>query len=118
TPGSFCNDIAIDATGNAYATDTNNMEVVRLKKDAQQLEVWAGKGGFGPKGGVLDGIAVLGRRVLVNALGTSKLFSVPIDPDGKAGAITKVTLSRPISGPDGMRSFGNDELLIVEGGAG
>src|SRR6185437_13172984 len=62
TPGSFCNDIAIDATGNAYATDTNNMEVVRLKKDAQQLEVWAGKGGFGPKGGVLDGIAVLGRR--------------------------------------------------------
>src|SRR6185437_16299033 len=32
TPGSFCNDIAVDAAGNTYATDTNNMEVVRLKK--------------------------------------------------------------------------------------
>src|SRR4029077_964923 len=30
TQGAFCNDIAVDAAGNAYATDTNNMEVVRL----------------------------------------------------------------------------------------
>lgn len=118
TPGSFCNDIAVDAAGNTYATDTNNMEVVRLKKGATQLEVWAGNGGFGPKGGVLDGIAVLGKRVLVNALATSKLFSIPIESDGKAGAITEVTLSRPIARPDGMRSFGKDKLLIIEGGDG
>ena len=118
TPGSFCNDIAVDASGNAYATDTNNMEVVRLKKGGKQLEVWAGSGGFGPKGGVLDGIAVLGNRVLVNALGTSRLFSVPISADGKASAITEVTLDRPISRPDGMRSFGKDKLLIIEGGNG
>jgi sugar lactone lactonase YvrE len=118
TPGSFCNDIAVDAAGNAYATDTNNMEVVRLKKGAQQLEVWMGNGSFGPKGGVLDGISVLGQRVLVNTLGTSKLFSIPIGADGKAGAVTEVMLDRPISRPDGMRSFGKDKVLIVEGGNG
>jgi hypothetical protein len=118
TPGSFCNDIAVDAAGNTYATDTNNMEVVRLKKGAQQLEVWAGNGGFGPKGGVLDGISVLGKRVLVNTLGTSKVFSVPIESDGKSGTITELTLDRPISRPDGMRSFGKDKLLIIEGGNG
>jgi sugar lactone lactonase YvrE len=118
TPGAFCNDIAVDAAGNAYATDTNNMEVVRLKKGAQQLEVWAGNGAFGPKGGVLDGIAVLGRRILLNTLGTSKVFSVPIGADGKAGAVTEVTLDHPVSRPDGMRSFGKDKLLIVEGGEG
>jgi sugar lactone lactonase YvrE len=118
TPGSFCNDIAVDAAGNTYATDTNNMEVVRLKKGGAQLEVWAGNGAFGPKGGLLDGISILGKRVLVNTLVTSKLFSVPIESDGKAGVIAEVTLSRPIARPDGMRSFGKDKLLIIEGGDG
>jgi sugar lactone lactonase YvrE len=118
TAGAFCNDIAVDAAGNAYATDTNNMEVVRLKRGAQQLEVWAGNGGFGPKGGVLDGISVLGKRVLVDTLATSKVFSVPIEADGKSGTVTEVTLDKAISRPDGMRSFGKDKLLIVEGGNG
>jgi hypothetical protein len=91
-----CNDIAVDADGNAYATDTNNMEIVRLKKGATALEVWAGNGTFGPKGGVLDGISVLGKRVVANTLATSKLFTRP----------------------DGMRSFGKSDVLIIEGGNG
>ena len=119
TPGAFCNDIAVDSEGNAYASDTLNMQVVRLKKGAKELEVWAGAdAGFGPKGGVLDGIAVLGKRVLVNTLVTSKIFSVPIGKDGKAGAVTEVKLDRATERPDGMRSFGKDSLLVVEGGSG
>lgn len=119
TPGAFCNDIAVDSDGNAYASDTQNMQVVRLKKGAKELEVWAGADmGFGPKGGVLDGIAVLGDRVLVNALLTSKLFSVPIEKGGKAGAITEVKLDRTVERPDGMRSVGKDTLLVAEGGSG
>ncbi len=117
TAGAFCNDAAVDSAGNVYATDTSNMEVVRLKKGGTALEVWAGNGAFGPKGGILDGIAVLGNRVLVNALGTSKLFSVAIDGD-KAGAVAEVKLDRAIERPDGMRSFGKDSLLVVEGGGG
>jgi sugar lactone lactonase YvrE len=117
TAGAFCNDIAVGSDGSAYATDTANMQVVRLKKGGTALEVWA-QDGFGPKGGVLDGIAVLGNRVLVNALFTNKLFSVPIEKDGKAGAITEVKLDRAIERPDGMRSFGKNSLLVVEGGGG
>jgi sugar lactone lactonase YvrE len=118
TAGAFCNDIAIGPDGTAYASDTSNMEVVRLKKGAKELEVWAGNGAFGPKGGILDGISVVGKRVLVNALGTSKLFSVPIGSDGKAGTVSEVKLDRAIERPDGMRSFGKGSLLIVEGGSG
>ncbi len=119
TAGAFCNDIAIGSDGTAYATDTQNMEVVRLTKGAKDLEVWAGNGAFGPKGGVLDGLSVLGKHVYVNALATSKLFSVPIESDGKAGTATEVKLDRAIERPDGMRSFGTkDTLLIVEGGSG
>jgi sugar lactone lactonase YvrE len=112
-----CNDIAVDAAGNAYATDTNNMEVVRLAKGGSALEVWAGNGAFGPKGGVLDGISVVGHRVLVNTLASSKLFSIPIGSDGKAGTVAEVKLDKEIVRPDGMRSFGKSDVLIIEGGA-
>jgi sugar lactone lactonase YvrE len=118
TEKGLCNDIAVDSRGNAYATDTNNMEIVRLKKGGTALEVWAGNGAFGPKGGVLDGISVLGKRVVANTLVTSKLFSVPIEADGKAGTAVEVKLDRPISRPDGMRSFGKSDVLIIEGGNG
>jgi sugar lactone lactonase YvrE len=112
-----CNDIAVDAAGNAYATDTGNMEVVRLKKGGSALEVWAGNGSFGPKGGVLDGIAVLGNRVLVNTLATSKVFSISIGSDGNAETVAEVKLDKDIVRPDGMRSFGKNDVLIIEGGA-
>jgi sugar lactone lactonase YvrE len=118
TDKAVCNDIAVDAQGNAYATDTNNMEIVRLKKGGTALEVWAGNGAFGPKGGVLDGISVLGRRVVANTLVTSKLFSIPIESGGKAGTVVEVKLDREISRPDGMRSFGKSDVLITEGGSG
>lgn len=117
TQGAFCNDIAVGPDGTAYATDTNNMQIVRLTKGASSLEVWAGNGAFGKRGGLLDGIAVLGHRVLVGTLGTSKLFSVPIQPDGSAGPVVEVKLDHPLHRPDGIRSFGPDTLLVVEGGS-
>jgi sugar lactone lactonase YvrE len=119
TAGAFCNDIAVGSDGTAYATDTQNMQVARLKKGAKSLEVWAGAdGAFGPTGGVLDGIAVLGDTLLVNALRTNKIFTVAIGKDGKAGKVNEVKLDSAIEGPDGMRSFGKNALLVAEGGGG
>jgi sugar lactone lactonase YvrE len=118
TPGAFCNDIAVDEDGNAYATDTNNMQVVLLKKGAKELVVWSAPNAFGAKGGLLDGIAVLGDRVLTNTLTTSKLFTTPIGKDGRAGTTVEVKLDSPVERPDGMRSFGKNSLLVAEGGGG
>ncbi len=117
TAGGACNDAAVGADGSVYATDTPNMEVLRLKPGGSALEVWVGNGALGPKGGVLDGIAVVGNRVIVNTLATSKLFSVPVGKDGQAGTVTEVTLDQPLDKPDGMRSFGKDSLLIAQGGS-
>jgi sugar lactone lactonase YvrE len=117
--GGSCNDIAVGADGTAYATDSRNMEVVRLKKGAKALDVWTGSGGeLGAKGGVLDGIAVLGDRVIVNVLLTGKLFSAPIGKDGTAGTVTEIKLDNPLTRPDGMRSFGKSSLLVAEAGSG
>jgi len=115
--GGFCNDIAVDAAGNVYITDTNNMLVDRLAKGGTKLETWAGKdGSLGAKGGVLDGIAVLGERVVVNALVASKLYAVPIGADGVAGKAVEIKTDRTVERPDGMRSFGGTDLLVAEGG--
>jgi sugar lactone lactonase YvrE len=116
TQGSSCNDIAVDADGNAYATDTGNAEVVQLKKGAKALVVWAGNGSLGAKNAVLDGIAVLGKKVFVNTLATSKIMSIAIERGAKAGAITEIKFDREIVRPDGMRSFGKKALLVVETG--
>jgi hypothetical protein len=119
TAGALCNDIATTPDGLTFATDTNNMQVEVLKKGATALEVWAGAdGGLGAKGGAVDGISVLGHRVIVNELIASKLFSVEIGKDGAAGKPVEITLDRPISRPDGMRTFGKSAVLIVEGGDG
>ena len=85
---------------------------------ADKLEVWAGNGAFGPAGGVLDGISILGNRVIVNALATSKLFAVVMQKDGKAGKVAELKLDRAIDRPDGMRPFGRNGMLVVEGGSG
>jgi sugar lactone lactonase YvrE len=116
TAGAFCNDIAVGPDGATYVTDSNNMQVDRLARGDRRLKVWAGDGAFGPKGGILDGISILDNRVFVNALNTSRIFSILIDSDAKAGAISEVALSRPIDRPDGMRRFGRNSMLLVEGG--
>jgi sugar lactone lactonase YvrE len=119
TAGAFCNDIAVGSDGSAYASDTQNMQVARLKPGAQSLEVWAGAdGAFGPSGGVLDGISILGDTLLVNALRTNKIFAVAIGKDGKPGKVNEVKLDSAIEGPDGMRAFGANALLGAEGGGG
>ena len=103
--GGMCNDIAVGGNGSVYATDTSGMQVLRLPKSRGALEVWAGNGAFGPPGGVLDGIAVVDGRVIVNTLLTSKLFAVNIKNDGSAGKVEELELSSPVTRPDGMRPF-------------
>jgi sugar lactone lactonase YvrE len=116
TVDAYCNDIAVGSDNTVYATDMNNMQVVRLKPGAQQLDVWTPEGAFGPKGGALDGISVLKNAVFVNTLNSDQVFSVPIGSDGKAGPATAVKLDRKIDHPDGMRTFGKSGVLVVESG--
>ena len=117
TPGAFCNDIATTTDGSVYATDSNNMEIDRIAPGSDRLQVWEGEGAFGPKGGILDGISAVGDAIYVNALVTGRLFKVPIESSGAAGAPHEVILDRPLRLPDGMRTFGSNSVLVVEGGS-
>src|SRR2546421_1946013 len=112
-PGNgLCNDIAVAKDGTVYATDTTQGRVLRLKKGTNALDVWA----TDPKIlATADGIALLADgNVYVNSVGQSTLMRIDVMKDSSAGPITKLETSRPLQGPDGMRSVGGKTMLLVE----
>ena len=113
-PGSgLCNDIAVAKDGTVYATDTTGARVLRLRKGASTLDVWAADKMLLA---TADGIALLADgSIYVNSVGQGTLLRIPVKADGSAGTITKLETSKPLQTPDGMRSVGSRTLLLVEG---
>jgi len=113
-PGNgLCNDIAVAKDGTVYATDTFEARVLRLRKGAASLDVWAADPMLLASA---DGIAVLGDgQVYVNSVNQGTLLRIPVNADGSAGAIAKLETSSPLVRPDGMRSIGDQTMLLVEG---
>ena len=114
-PGNgLCNDIAVAKDGTVYATDTTQGRILRLKKGATMLDVWANDP---MQLATADGIALLADgNIYVNSVGQSTLMRIPVKADGSAGPIAKLAFSQPVMGPDGMRSVGSKTMLLVEGG--
>ena len=110
----LCNDIAVAKDGTVYATDTIQGRIVRLKKGATALDVWAADA---MTLAFADGIALLADgNVYVNSVRQNTLMRVPVKADGSAGPIVKLDASQAMMGPDGMRSVGSKTMLLVEGG--
>jgi sugar lactone lactonase YvrE len=113
----LCNDIAVGADGSAYVTDSFNPHILRLKPGASAFEVWATDSRFAPpKGGAgLDGIAIgSDGAVYVDTFTPGGLFKVAV-AGGKAGEVTTLQTSRKIALPDGLRAYGNNSFLMIEG---
>lgn len=113
-PGNgLCNDIAVATDGTVYATDTTGGRVLRLKKGATALDVWAADPMLLA---TIDGIALLiDGSIYVNSVGQGTLLRIPVKADGSAGIITKLETSRLLQMPDGMRSVAGKTMLLVEG---
>lgn len=106
-----CNDIAVSANGTAYVSETFRGRIHRLKPDATALEVWASDQELA----VIDGLAFLADGSLyVNNFATGRLFRIPVNADGGAGAIVPIATSMPLGRPDGMRSAGPRTLIQAE----
>ena len=108
----ICNDIAVSANGTAYVSESFRGRVHRLRPGATALEVWASDSAIA----VIDGLAVLGDGSLyVNNFATGKLYRIPVNADGSAGALVPIETSLPFVRPDGLRSVGARTLLQAEG---
>ena len=117
-PQAFCNDIAVDARGAVYVTDSSTPNVLRLSAQGETFEVFASSPQFlPPKAGAagLDGIAFGGDgNLYVTTYAAGELFRIDVDR-GQAGRVTKLH-GPSLTLPDGLRSVGPRSFLLVEGG--
>ena len=108
----ICNDIALAANGAAYVSESFGSRIHRLKPGANALEVWATDSALA----VIDGLSFLADGSLyANNFTTGKLFRVPVNPDGSAGAVQAIETSMPLVRPDGLRTVGPRTLIQAEG---
>ena len=114
-PGGTCNDIAIDKSGAAYATDTPGGRILRLAKGGTVLEVVASDERL--KG--IDGIAFAEDGALyINNVQRNQLWRVQLGAAGVPATLTLLNASRQMSGPDGLRPMGGNRFLQAEGTSG
>src|ERR1700756_513176 len=113
----FCNDIAVDARGAIYVTDSAGPNILRLPAGVSTFEVFASSPLFSPpQGGFgLDGIA-FGRdgNVYVTTYTAGGLFRVDVK-GGRADRVTQLRSATPLTHPDALRVLGESSFLLVEG---
>ena len=120
-PG-FCNDVALDDAGNVYATDSAGHRVVIVPAaDALSdttVETWSADAALAVPPGEfgINGIAwdPAGAVHVVNYF-DGRLYRIPIEGDGSAGAVEELAGTGSFVLPDGILRDG-DDLLVVEGG--
>ena len=115
--GGFCNDLTVDAAGNVYASDSWSPRVLRLPVGGKALEEWVKDPVLGADQWSLNGLDIdQGKNVMyiVNQA-KGQLFRIPINADGKAGAITEIKTSKPLRRPDGLKVIDSNTLATAEG---
>ena len=110
-----CNDITIAEDGTAYATDTAGGRVFELAPGADALTLFAsGEDLVG-----VDGIALSADGTMyINNVRSNLVQRVERAEDGSYAGLTALTLSEPVSGPDGLRLVEGNRFLQAEGPAG
>jgi len=117
----LCNDLALDAAGNLYATDSLSPRILRVAADRKlqqgSAEAWATDAAWqvGPRQFGLNGIIVKGSDVYVAHTQNNAIYRIPIAAGGAVGAVVPVRLDRTPNGLDGLELAENGNLLFAEG---
>jgi streptogramin lyase len=119
-PGShaFCNDIAVDAQGAVYVTDSANPTILKLPAGATVFDVFAQDSRFSAAqrdGAGLDGITFgSDGNLYVTNYTPGELVRVEVK-GGRAGRITALSGDHQLRFPDALRKLGDHSFLLVEG---
>lgn len=105
----FCNDIAMDSSGNAYITDSFNTIIYKVTPDYRS-SVFVSDPAFGGMGFNLNGIVVNGDHLLVDKFNDGTLFKVPL---ANPKAFKKVKINQAFTGADGLVLMPDGSLVVV-----
>jgi len=106
--GHFCNDIALDTSGNAYVSDSFSPILYKVDT-ANKATVLLNNKRFVGEGFNLNGLVVKDNVLIVAKMNEGLLFKVPLDKPEK---FSQVKLKEPLVGADGLL-WGPDGSLIV-----
>ena len=110
-PKFFANDVTVDGEGNAYVTDTMNGVVYRVTRDYQASVLHRFMGL--PEGAQLNGIVYHDGGYLLVVAG-EHTYKVPVaNPAGT----TKVNVSQPVAGQDGIVWAADGRLVATSNSA-
>jgi sugar lactone lactonase YvrE len=114
----FCNDLTLDPQGNLYATDSWYPRILKLPAGGDALEEWVVSETFPQDQWHLNGIdldpSTSTLYVVENHPGA--LYAIPILKNGAPGSVTKLTSSRELLAPDGLKVAAPGLLVVAEGG--
>jgi sugar lactone lactonase YvrE len=106
-----CNDIAVDPAQTTFVTETAGGRIFALAPKANELTLFAAD----PALVGIDGIAFSEDGTMyINNVRQNSMQRVDRDGDAYAG-LTTLTLSQPVSGPDGLRPVSGNRFLQAEG---
>ncbi len=114
--GGLCNDIAELADGTILLTDSFGGRIFALRPGSRELSVWAMSPDFAGEGFNLNGITSVVDAVFAVKYNSGELFKFTWDLNGVKHE--RLSLDRPLNGPDGLERLGPDTLLVVEGFTG
>lgn len=111
--GHFCNDIALDKSGNAYITDSFSPVIWKVDGTTFVLSEFVNDNRFRGEGFNLNGIQITsdGKYLITVKMNSGQLFRISL----KDKSVSEIKLNRPIDAGDGMFYYGKHELLVVEG---
>jgi sugar lactone lactonase YvrE len=113
--GGFGNDMALDADGGVYLTDSSRPRIYYLAPGAAQLQIWAEDTRWATKEIGLSGIARRPDGVMVVGLFSGgELFKVVQESQGRV-KVEAIPLARKLENPDGMQFAPDGRLLVTEG---
>lgn len=118
----FCNDLILDDEGNVYATDSLANHIVRLPAGGSALEVWSADPAFAGEPGAFTVNGIVfdpdSGKLYVVKYDTGDLFSIPVNANGSAGPVHKISLNSALQFPDGVELLRGGVLLVVENNIG
>jgi sugar lactone lactonase YvrE len=137
-PGGDCSQTRLDnpagpdyatfsPTGDLYVTDIDQALIWKVPRGGGRPEIWLSdprlESVYGPNGiqFMADGRTVLFANTASNPTAgnplTGRLYTVPVEPNGRPGKLTQVWESLPLDGPDGFAIARSGNVYVALAGA-
>lgn len=112
-PNATCNDITVGQFGKVYIAETSGGRIFSIAPDAKEVKLEVQD----PQLNGIDGIAFTADNILyANNTRANTFFRVNRDGSGNFQSLTKLTVSKELKGPDGLRLYKGNQLLQAETG--